>query len=115
MQILDCDRYGCKLQDGQVYTHYTLRHDWVCSECEGRLEHLSQWDPDTEIVTDWLECGRCGGREIKRITTIRNEQVQAVEVLAGLPMELQQAAEKARRAQCQVATQEAASLLYERS
>lgn len=112
MRAIDCDRHGCKLQDGKTYSYDALRYDWICVECEGRLVHQSQRDPDTEIITDWIECGRCGGREIKRVSSVRGEQVRAVEVLAGLPIELRKAAEKARRRRDQEALKGAASLLY---
>jgi len=112
MHAIHCDRHGCKLQDGKTYRYDVLVYDWICSECEGRLVHQSERDPETEIIADRIECGRCGGREIKRVTTVRKEQVEAVEVLAGLPIELRKAAEKALRRRNQEALKGAASLLY---
>ena len=112
MRAISCDRYGCKFQDGNGYTYRALRLDWMCKDCEGSLTHLSVRDPETEVITDHIECGRCGGQEFVRISTIHREQVDAVQVMAGLPIELQKAAAKARRRKNEAAIKDAASLLY---
>jgi hypothetical protein len=96
MRATTCDRNGCTMQDGKHRTWAQLR-DWICEECEGATTHRSRRDPETTIITDWVECGRCGGRELRPAGEIRKEQVDAVLILAGLPIELQQAADRARR------------------
>lgn len=112
MHAITCDRHGCTLENGRIYTYHAMSYDWLCAECEGRIVQRSERDPETEIITDWAECGRCGGREFKPAGSVRQEQIEAVEVLAGLPQELQQAVVKARRRNDEAALKDAASLLY---
>jgi len=96
MKAIRSDRYGVEMPDGKHYSHTDLRLDWRCSECGGRIEHLIWHDPDTDEVTDLAECGRCGGSEFECKGIIRKEQIDAVLVIEGLPMELQKAVLKAR-------------------
>jgi hypothetical protein len=92
---MDCDRHGCQMH-GKRYT-WTQLQGWHCTECDGAAVHRSERDPETESITDWIECGRCGGRELRHPGEAREEMVDAVLILEGLPMELRQQVEVARR------------------
>jgi len=83
------------MPNGKCYSYTDLALAWRCCGCGGHIEHRVTSDL-AGTLTDWAECGRCGGREFECNGIIRKEQVDAVLVIEGLPMELQEAVRKAR-------------------
>ena len=61
--------------------------DYCCAECEGKLESVANCDIDGVIVAHTIICPTCQkpAREIKHVSTIRQEMIDFRDVLDGLP------------------------------
>jgi DNA-directed RNA polymerase subunit RPC12/RpoP len=77
----DFTRDDCQLGHRRV-SYDTLRREYVCNECGGRL--VVKFTRDGNLI----ECGRCGSRDFVHQYEIARQKSDAVEVLAGLPPEL---------------------------
>ena len=95
MKIITCDRHECKLTSGKSATIDALIMDYRCVECGGRLI-ATPVIVDYIVVGHQIVCGLCAGEEFEHAREIRKQQVEAVEVLAGLPQELQKAVMRQR-------------------
>lgn len=86
-KINSISRNHCVVERKRI-THRALIWDYVCKECEGKLEvaHDQNGGGHLEHV---IICSKCGIiDDVKHISCIRKEQVAAVEVARGLPPEL---------------------------
>lgn len=81
-----CSTNSCRLDDGKIIPNRKIVWGYVCAECEHGL---------TETIDD-VRCPECGSHSIISRDLLSRQRVQAVEVLRGLPQELQAAALAAR-------------------
>lgn len=79
----DFARHDC-LVGNKRRTYATLVRDWLCDDCGGRL--VKKFDSDR----DWIECGRCGSKDIIHRNEAQRQHHEAVETLNALPDEYQE-------------------------
>ena len=80
MKATGFDRYRAHFGNKTI-TYDTLRREYQCSKCGGRL--VEKWDDQ------WLiECGRCGSHDFVHDNQAARDYHEVREVLDGLPQEL---------------------------
>jgi len=65
---------------GRRKSYATLRREWRCGDCGGRI--VSRWNPQLDY---YVACGRCGSFEFIHENELVRQQAEAQEVLSGLP------------------------------
>lgn len=69
---------------GPLVTYDTLKRSYSCTRCGGRIEEVFNG------AVHYAVCGRCGNmEEFTSHAQERREEVEAAEVMHGLPVELQ--------------------------
>ncbi len=93
----DFSRYDC-LVGRRRRTYETLRREWVCSKCGGRL---TVWYNNAHAPTrttpgqPWeMRCARCHSQDFIHQNEYDRQLDEAAEVLDGLPEELRQQLER---------------------
>ena len=84
MIATDFTRHDC-LVGRKRRTYDTLRRDWRCADCGGRIG--VKWSEDGYYAA----CGRCNSRNFVHEAELDRQEAEAAEVLAGLPAELAEA------------------------
>ena len=90
MHTIECGPHDVKIDNGSTISYRAVYLDYRCRECGGTIVCRN------DGVRDWIECGRCHGQEFIHTSEIRKQEVQAAEIMSGLPAELQRAVTKAR-------------------
>jgi len=83
-----------QLGDRRV-TYATLKREYVCEECGGRLGVYYSLSLDLNYDPDaWaIRCGRCHSQRFIHERRWQAQKTEAAEVLAGLPPELRELVE----------------------
>lgn len=111
MKVISCGRNDCLLENGQRLRGEALRANYVCRDCGGTLE-LQLVMENYIVVGQTVNCGSCGGDDFISVATLRRQLVAEVEVIAGLPRELQQIAGAVQHPRIIANTVELSSLLF---
>jgi hypothetical protein len=81
MRATEFTRDDCLLGHKRV-TYRTLVREFRCDACGGRS--VIRWGDD-----GWYACcGACGGQDFIHEAELARQKAEAIEVLAGLPVEL---------------------------
>lgn len=76
----------CVIDDKTEKTPNQVRWDYLCADCGHALAEYN--DPD-------VQCPECGGREIERRGEAQQQRENTLEIVGGLPTELQEAVKRA--------------------
>ena len=85
MKASDFTRYDCQVGRRRIMYKKLLR-DYRCQCCGGSLVELP---PNTDIPEWHVSCGQCREADFIHERQIKRQQMDALEVRAGLPLELQ--------------------------